>query len=979
MYLKEIQLSGFKSFADKTNINLFNNITCIVGPNGSGKSNIVDAVKWVMGEQSVKTLRGTSGMTDVIFSGSKTRDPLSLAAVTLVFDNSDSYLKVPYTEVSVTRKVFKTGENEYLLNNEKCRLKDIQDLFLDTGMGKSSFNIISQGEIEKLISNSPYDRRVVFEEVAGVLKYKKRKEEALKKLDKTNNNLARVKDIINELEVQLEPLKEQSIRAKDYLENKKKLESVEIALLAHDIEMINNEYSTTKDEIEHLQDELVKITTTNTNDDVLVTEKKEKLQELQDSLTELNENLLFLTKEEERLNGDKNIIQERSKYNAKDQKVYENISNLKETKLRLENELDSVKKEVLVFEKEKEVLLGKKEAKDNEVSLLTNEKNKLVISVNDKKQTLTSLEYRAKALSDYIEQGGNVNPNVKRIMNNPKLRGIHDTIIGLIDIKEEYTLALEVALGGAKDYLVVDNPAVAKECINFLKDNNLGRVTFYPLDVIKPRSIDDDTLKVIKNDTGFIDILSNLIEYDSKYSNVIKNQLGNVILVNEIDDANRIAKLINNRYKIVTLSGEIINVGGSITGGTIKTSRSIISERYELDKINLDINNIKEEIDKLLEKVKAVDKDILDKTEDLKEIELNLLKQDEKIGVKNNSRSLINTKYGLILKELQDLSSLVNDTVSEEENRIVEKYYNVVNSKNDLLKQISLVTTSKDNLVNEISHLEANYRYNNSVIRDYETKLKELEISISKKDVKLDNMLNILSESYNLTFEKAKADYILEQDEKEARKQVNLYRTNLKNIGIVNLGAIEEYERINTRYTFLSKQKDDLTKAITMLLQIIDNLDRVMKDEFMKSFKEIEVEFGKVFEDIFKGGSATLKLMEPDNVLESGIDIIVSPPGKKLSTISLLSGGEKSLTAICLLFAILNVRKVPFCLFDEVEAALDEANVEVFGNYLNKYKDVTQFLIITHKKKTMEFANNLYGITMQESGVSKLVSVKLVE
>ena len=979
MYLKEIQLSGFKSFADKTNINLFNNITCIVGPNGSGKSNIVDAVKWVMGEQSVKTLRGTTGMTDVIFSGSKTRDPLSLAAVTLVFDNTDSYLKVPYTEVSVTRKVFKTGENEYLLNNEKCRLKDIQDLFLDTGMGKSSFNIISQGEIEKLISNSPYDRRVVFEEVAGVLKYKKRKEEALKKLDKTNNNLARVKDIINELEIQLEPLKEQSIRAKDYLENKKKLESVEIALLAHDIEMINNEYSTTKDEIEHLQDELVKITTTNTNDDVLVTEKKTKLQELQDSLTELNEKLLFLTKEEERLNGDKNIIQERSKYNAKDQKVYENISNLKETKLRLENELDSVKKEVLVFEKEKEALLGKKEAKDNEISLLTSEKNKLVISVNDKKQTLTSLEYRAKALSDYIEQGGNVNPNVKRIMNNPKLRGIHDTIIGLIDTKEEYTLALEVALGGAKDYLVVDNPTVAKECINFLKDNNLGRVTFYPLDVIKPRGIDDDTLKVIKNDTGFIDILSNLVEYDNKYSNVIKNQLGNVILVNEIDDANRIAKLINNRYKIVTLSGEIINVGGSITGGTIKTSRSIISERYELDKINLDINNIKEEIDKLLEKVKAVDKDILSKTEDLKEIELNLLKQDEKIGVKNNSRSLINTKYGLILKELQDLSSLVNDTVSEEENRIVEKYYNVVNSKNDLLKQISLVTTSKDNLVNEISHLEANYRYNNSVIGDYETKLKELEISISKKDVKLDNMLNILSESYNLTFEKAKADYILEQDEKEARKQVNLYRTNLKNIGIVNLGAIEEYERINTRYTFLSKQKDDLTKAITMLLQIIDNLDRVMKDEFMKSFKEIEVEFGKVFKDIFKGGSATLKLMEPDNVLESGIDIIVSPPGKKLSTISLLSGGEKSLTAICLLFAILNVRKVPFCLFDEVEAALDEANVEVFGNYLNKYKDVTQFLIITHKKKTMEFANNLYGITMQESGVSKLVSVKLVE
>lgn len=979
MYLKEIQLSGFKSFADKTNINLFNNITCIVGPNGSGKSNIVDAVKWVMGEQSVKTLRGTSGMTDVIFSGSKTRDPLSMASVTLVFDNSDSYLKLPYTEVSVSRKVFKTGENEYLLNNEKCRLKDIQDLFLDTGMGKSSFNIISQGEIEKLISNSPYDRRIVFEEVAGVLKYKKRKEEALKKLEKTNANLDRVKDIIGELETQLEPLKEQSIKAKDYLENKKKLESVEIALLAHDIEEINNVYQANKSEIEKIQDELVKVTTSNTNEDLLVTTKKDKLQEIQNSLVGLNDKLLFLTKEEERLNGDKNIIQERSKYDAKDQKVYENISNLKENKLRLENDLDSVKKEILIIEKEKDTIVAKKTAKDNEVSLLTNNKNKLVVEINNKNQELNSLEYKAKALTDYIEQGGNINPNVKRIISNPKLVGVHDTIINLIDIEEKYTLALEVALGGAKDYLVVDNPTVAKECITFLKDNNLGRVTFYPLDVIKPRGIDDDTFKLVSKDDGFINVLSNLVKYDKKYSGVVRNQLGNVLLVNDIDDANRIAKTINNRYKIVTLSGEIINVGGSITGGTIKTSRSIITDRYELDKVNQNISNLKEELDKLLEKIKELDKDILNKTNDLKEIELLILKQDEKIGVKNSSRSLINSKYGLILKELQDLSSLVNDTVSEEENRIVEEYYNVVNSKNDLLKQIELLNKGKDNLVDEISHLEANYRYNNTMIREYESKLKELEIDISKKDVKLDNMLNILSESYNLTFEKAKEDYILDQDEKEARKKVNLYRTNLKNIGIVNLGAIEEYERINTRYTFLSKQKEDLTKAITMLLEIIDNLDKVMKDEFIKSFKEIEVEFGKVFKDIFKGGSASLKLMEPNNVLESGIDIIVSPPGKKLSTISLLSGGEKSLTAICLLFAILNVRKVPFCLFDEVEAALDEANVEVFGNYLNKYKDMTQFLIITHKKKTMEFANNLYGITMQESGVSKLVSVKLVE
>ncbi len=979
MYLKEIQLSGFKSFADKTNINLFNNITCIVGPNGSGKSNIIDAVKWVMGEQSVKTLRGNNGMTDVIFSGSKTRDALNLASVTLIFDNSDSYLKVPYSEISVCRKVFKTGDSEYYLNNERCRLKDIQDLFLDTGMGKSSFNIISQGEIEKLISDSPYERRTVFEEVAGVLKYKKRKEEALKKLDKTNTNLSRVKDIIGELEGQIEPLKEQSIKAKAYLDNKTKLESIEIALIAHDIEQINNEYQQNKSEIEKLENELIKISTNSTNEDIEVANKKQKLTELQVSLVELNDKLLFLTKEEERLNGEKNIIQERSKYNAEDQKIYENISNLKENKLRYENDLDSIKKETLIVEKEKDSYTIKKDAKNNESNLLNVEKNRIISDISYKRQSLTNLEYKIKALTDYIEQGGNTNPNVKRIINNPKLSGIHNTIINLIEVDNDYVLALEVALGGAKDYLVVDNPNVAKSCINFLKDNNLGRVTFYPIDVIKPRSVDFDTEKLLGNYPGFINTFANLVSYNSIYSNIIKNQLGNVLLVEDLDTANRLAKDINNRYKIVTLTGEIINVGGSITGGTIKASKSIISERYELENLINQTKSLDIEISKEEEKVKEIDKDLINITSDITELELAILKLNETIGVKNNSRSLINDKYAAVLKELQDLDNVVHNTLSEEEDRIVNKYYNVVNNKNDVAKQINLITKNKDTLMVEIDNLEANYRYSNTMIRDYESKLKELEISVSKKDVKLDNLLNILSESYNLTFEKAKSDYILDMDEKDARKEVNLYRNNLKNIGIVNLGAIDEYERVNKRYTFLTKQKDDLNKAIEMLLEIIDNLDKVMNQEFLKSFKEIEIEFGKVFKDLFKGGSASLKLLEPNNILESGIDIVVSPPGKKLSTISLLSGGEKSLTAICLLFAILNARKVPFCLFDEVEAALDEANVDIFGNYLSKYKGLTQFLIITHKKRTMEFADNLYGITMQESGVSKLVSVNLVE
>ncbi|HPE14550.1 MAG TPA: AAA family ATPase [Bacilli bacterium] len=979
MYLKEIQLSGFKSFADKTNINLDNNITCIVGPNGSGKSNIVDAVRWVLGEQSVKNLRGNQGMADVIFSGSKNRSSLNLASVSLIFDNSDSYLKAPYSEISVTRKVFKTGENEYYLNNEKCRLKDISEMFIDSGVGKSSFNIISQGEIASIISDSSQDRRVIFESVAGVLKYKKRKEESLKKLDKTNNNLSRIKDIITELETNIEPLKEQSIKAKKYLDSKNHLESIEIALLAHDIDKLNTEYKKEKEEIESIQDKIISSSTNSSNDDILVSSKKEELNNFQNSLNELNQKLLFLTKEEERLNGEKNIIQERSKYAVEDQKMYENISNLKENKYRYENDLDSIKKEIAVLDAEKIKITAKIESRNNELSLLNEEKNKILLNINNNKQLENSISYKIKSLTDYIEQGGNINPNVKRIINNPKLTGIHNTIINLIDIDNEYTLALEVALGGAKDYVVVDNPNIAKICINYLKDNNLGRVTFFPLDVIKPRGIEDDILKQLKNDSGFISVLANLVKYDSMYSDVIKNQLGNVILVDTIDSANRIAKIIYNRYKIITLTGEVINVGGSITGGVIKTSRSIVSDKYELEKLYNEADELNKKSKSLDDEYKNLDMEISKLIEVIKNIELELIKANESINIKESNKSLVNDKYGSILRELKGLDNIANNTLSTEEDNIVKEYYDVINNKNDVLKQINLINKNKDALGDEIEHLEANYRTLNTKMRELESKSKELEISISKKDVKIDNMLNILSDTYSLTFERAKADYILEIDEKDARKEVNTHRSILKELGTVNLGAIDEYDRVEKRYNFLTKQREDLNKAIKMLLDIIDNLDKVMNQEFVKTFKEINKEFNIVFQDLFKGGTASLKLDDPNNVLDSGVEIIVSPPGKKLTTMSLLSGGEKSLTAISLLFAILNVRKVPFCLFDEVEAALDEANVDMFGKYLSKYKGLTQFLIITHKKKTMEFADSLYGITMQESGVSKLVSVKLID
>lgn len=977
MYLKEIKISGFKSFADKTNITLDDNITCIVGPNGSGKSNIIDAVKWVLGEQSIKSLRGSNNMSDVIFAGSKSRSPLNLASVSLVFDNSDSYLKVPYTEISVTRKVFRSGENEYYLNNEKCRLKDIYDLFLDSGMGKYAFNIISQGEVSKIISDSPYERRTIFEEAAGVLKYKRRKEEALKKLEKTNENLTRVKDIIKELEEQIEPLKIQSEQASKYLKIKENLEQIEIALIANDLEKLNVLYHEQTKQIEDLTNEIIEKTTNITNDDIELEKKKQELEKITTNLTSLQQNLLILTKEEEKLNGEKNIIKERSKYDAEDVKVHENITNLKEQKLSLNNKLLSIKTDLTILDNKIKEVLKDNSNKNNEYVSLNNTKEDIKNKISALENSRLQKEYKIKYLNDYIENSS-FPVSIKRLLGNPKLIGIHNTISKLINIDEKYLLALDVSLGGAKDYLVVDNPNVAKTCINYLKENNLGRVTFFPLDVIKPRYIEDNILNVVNDMDGFIDILANLVSYDFNYKNIIFNQLGNVLVVDNIDNANKISKKINNKYKIVTLDGEIINVGGSITGGTVK-KKSIISEKYELENLLTKKDMEEKEILSLKQKQEEIDKNIKQLENILYEIGKNKILLTEEYNAKNENYKLLKNQLDRITLELNNLEDLEDNSINEEEEKILKKYYEVLKEKELVNKKIILLNEEKEKVSSLIEEYQAKYRLNNSNVRNLEEKKKTLEIESSKMSVKMDNLLNILSETYQMTFEKAKANYVLEEDIDVARKNVNSYKKELKEIGIVNLGAIEEYERVSKRYEFLTKQDNDLEEAITTLLKIINELDLVMEKEFIKTFKEIEIEFNNVFKELFKGGSAKLKLTDESNILETGVNIVVSPPGKKITSISLLSGGEKTLTAISLLFAVLNVKKIPFCLFDEVEAALDEANVDRVGTYFNKYIGKTQLIIITHKKKTMEYANTLYGITMQESGVSKLVSVKLVD
>lgn len=977
MYLKEISATGFKSFADKLTISLDGKTTCIVGPNGSGKSNIVDAVRWVLGEQSVKSLRGDSNMSDVIFSGSKNRNALNVATVSLTFDNSDNYINIPYNEITVKRRVYRTGENEYFINNERCRLKDITDLFLDSGIGKSSFNIISQGEVQKIVSESSYDRRVIFESAAEVLKYKKRKEDALKKLDKTHTNLERVNDIIAELEIQVEPLREQSIKAEEYLKIKNELKNIEVALLSSEITTINEEYQLTKEKIEKLNNEIMNLGVQSNKSDTELLDLKNNLSKIELTIKELNNRLLSLTKEEEKINGEKNILKERQKYDASNSKVHENISSLKEEKLKkeniihldkidldtLQNELESIKSEINNL-----TLLGNTSKKEYQDSF--NE-------YNEKTKLLADIDHKIGIIEDYINNGGTINNSIKAILNNPRLRGIHQTLGALLEIDEKYLKALDVSLGGSKQFIVVENEDSAKSAINYLKDNKLGRATFFPISVIKPRGVDLDTLNVVRNMQGFISVLMDVVKYDSKYYNVVSNQVGNVLLVDNIDNANKISKVINQRYKIVTLDGDIVHIGGTMTGGSLNTSKSIFEEKHELETLRVKRREIAEVIATLEENIKSSTSKLEDNSEKIRQKEIVLIQTQEKYNTKKSSLDITNEEYNNIINELRSLENLVDSSLSKEEDRIMKLYYETSREKEEVVREIARSTKEKDKISSTIDNIEATNKLNNTSLYTKEKELKTLEINISKMDVLLDNYLRILSEDYEMTYEKAKSNYILEMDTKEARSLVNSYKNRIKQIGMVNVQAIEDYKRVSERYNFLNSQKDDLLNAKDTLLEIINEMDTVMKEEFLTTFNKIDIEFQEVFKQLFKGGSASLKLTNPDDLLETGVDIIASPPGKKLTSINLLSGGEKTLTAICLIFAILNVKPIPFCLFDEVEAALDEANVDNFGKYLNNYKDKTQFLIITHKKRTMEYANTLYGITMQESGVSKLVSVKL--
>jgi P115-LIKE (mycoplasma hyorhinis) ABC TRANSPORTER ATP-BINDING PROTEIN len=978
MYLKEIKASGFKSFADTIDIELTNGISGIVGPNGSGKSNVVDAVRWVLGEQSVKQLRGEGAMSDVIFTGSKSRRAASFASVTLVFDNSDKYLNIEYDEVQIKRTIYKTGENEYFINNTKTRLKDILELFMDTGASKESFNIISQGDVANILSGKAEDRRVIFEEASGVLKYKKRKDEALRKLSKTHDNMARVDDIISELNTNMEPLKKQSEDAKIYLEKKEKLENVEIALTVNDIEKYNYEYKYSKEKVSELTLSITKMLSENSSEQAKIETIKNNISKLNSELYLKQQELVKVSANAEKLSGEKAMISERSKYNSEDVKLHDNIISLKEKILKIESQISALNKEI-ESEKSNNKVIGEK-LNNTEIKLSEIEKNKenLNSKLNQKLREITAQKHRKEVLMNSLENNSSLPYSVKNVLNNPKLTGIHGVLGKLLEFEEKYSEALEVSLMSSVSHIVCDNEEDAKEAVRYLKNNNLGRATFLPISVIKPRSIDSESYETIKSMNGFVDIASNLVKYDTKYRNIVLSLLGTIVVVDNIDNANLISKKLKNRYKVVTMTGEVVNIGGSITGGSLKKS-SILSERYELENVIKDIDVLDSEIKEIENKINEVDDNYTNLELEKNSIIISVNSNSEILKNKYNVLDDLTNEKSTLMTELSNNQNIVNNVITNEEEKILNEYYKEIEKRDELNIEINQIH-KKIELENEdLINNESSLKNNNQEYNKAQEELKSHEIKVNRLDVKIDNLLNILTNDYSISYEKAKEKYILEIDSDEARSIVSTLKREIKSLGDVNVGAIEEYDRVKERYEFLNKQKEDLTNAENVLLEIITEMDDIMKDKFSSTFNKIKEAFNETFRKLFNGGKAELKLTDPSNILETGIDIIALPPGKKLQHISLLSGGEKTLTAIALLFSILKVRPVPFCILDEVEAALDEVNVDNFGKYLKEFKGDTQFIIITHKKKTMEYADVLYGITMQESGVSKLVSVKLEE
>lgn len=1180
MYLKRLELQGFKSFADKTILELRPGITTVIGPNGSGKSNISDAIRWVLGEQSMKSLRGTKSL-DIIFAGTQNRKSLGFAEASLVFDNSDGALPIEFTEVTVTRKIYRSGETGYYINKTPCRLKDVLELFMDTGIGKDGYSIIGQGKIDEILSNKSEDRRHIFEEAAGIVKYRSRKEEAEKKLEHTKLNLLRINDIISEIEGNLGPLQTQSEKAKKYLNLREELKNIEVGLFVYNIEKYKENLQQIVQDIDVMQSQC--------NDEEGKLERvkilKEELKSSIDEITEQIENMSNLgfesQKEIEQLNSDINVARTRitnnnensvrftdeiKEQNGKIQELKQELEqkeakkdNLKQNKEKFEKELNEKQEELAkvtekLSAKELEIEGYKQTVEQNtdkkyelqseinaqEINFQNYEKRQNQIkqeiqttiseldntrmnkeeiskgfyeSENKKNKAQKSLEEVAKQKQEANQKIKSFESNINILSSDMRIKesrlkflietekekegyiksvksllkdcenikdlgkGMHGVLANIIEVPDELETAIEMCLGASLQNIVTDTEEDAKKLVEHLRKNNLGRASFLPIASVKGKKLE----KLKGNESGVIGIASDLVKFNKKYEQIILNLLGRTVIVDNMDTAIKVAKQNGYTFRIVTKDGDLINPSGAITGGSVaKKTVNILGRGKEIEKLEKEIKNIKAKIQKLEEEKEEYEQSIegilelsANLEKELQEIDITYATEKQKmISIDENIQKLQN-RLNKLKEEQKNLETLKQESIEQKE-KIQEETQKITNQNEELSKlisefaelnkddqkyiddlnfditnlkisvssfdesessiqeiqerinqelnnakasienknnQIEQIKVDNENLEKSIQETlnkieEIKQKVNNSsseiekmkqeraqkseklskqedeitskfkIIEDLKSQLVKLDVKKTKVEEDINTIINKMWEEYELTPNNVE-DYAKPENVALTQKRVNNIRTEIRDLGSVNVDSIEEYKNLKDRYDFMSEQRLDLENTMSKLRKVITDMTQIMKEQFREKFKIINKNFGEVFAELFGGGKASLNLEDEENILECGIEITVQPPGKKLQNMMLLSGGEKAFTAIALLFAILKINPAPFCVLDEIEAALDDVNVFRYADYLKKFTEHTQFLVITHRKGTMEAADTVYGVTMEESGISKLLSMKL--
>ena len=1180
MYLKRIEMQGFKSFADKTVIELKQGITTVIGPNGSGKSNISDAIRWVLGEQSIKSLRGSKSL-DIIFAGTQNRKSLGFAESSLVFDNSDKALPIEYTEVTVTRKIYRSGETGYYINKVPCRLKDVLELFMDTGIGKDGYSIVGQGKIDEILSNKSEDRRHIFEEAAGIVKYRIRKQESEKKLEHTKLNLLRINDILSEIEGNLEPLKIQSEKAKNYLSIRDELKNIEVGLFLHNIkqnkeelEKLQEDETITKEQYEaeetkleriknakeELKNNIDEITTKiekisnigfesqkeiemlNSNISVSqtriannkqnqsrfseeISEKEQRLQELEEEQNQKEEKRENLQKNKEKFIKELNEKQEElekitKKLSAKELEIqeykrqveqntdakYEKQSKIQEQQFNFENyekrqkqikqekqttisELDNVQMHKEEVSKEFYEIEAKRNNILKEIEKISkqkdesNQKNKIYqTEINTLSNELRIKQSRRNFLIETEKEKEGYTKSVKTLLKQCETdqelkKGVEGVLANLIEVPQDLETAIEMCLGLSLQNIVTNTEQEAKKLVEYLRKNNAGRASFLPISSVKGKKID----KIKGNESGIIGIASDLVKYNKKYEQIILNLLGRTVIVDNMDTAIKVAKQNSYTFRIVTKDGDVINPSGAITGGSVmKKTVNILGRSKEIERLGKEIQEIETKIQKLEKEMQEYQDsitgilEISEKLEkELQESEINYATGKQKISSLEEEMEKLKNRLQKLEDENQNIENLKKDAITKKEE--IQKEITILNNQNEELTQIitEYADLNKDdqkyidNLNEDITNLkisvssfdesessieeikerinqeieankntiknkkeqiqeinEENKNLENSIkeilekieqikeevknssskieelkqerkdkneklnyqetqitekfniIEELKSQLVKLEVKKNKTEEEIENIINKLWEEYELTPNTVQ-DYKKPENIQNTKRKVNELRTQIKEMGSININSIEEYKNLKERYDFMSEQRLDLESTMAKLRKIVTDMTQLMKEQFKEKFKEINKNFGSVFSELFGGGKAEVRLEDEKNILECGIEIIAQPPGKKLQNMLLLSGGEKALTAIALLFAILKINPAPFCVLDEIEAALDDVNVYRYAEYLKKFAKDTQFLVITHRKGTMEAADSVYGVTMEENGISKLLSMKL--